>query len=197
MNREDFPMLKSGIIYFDNSATTFKPKCVIDSVVDYYSNYSGTVAIDDADIKSIDADSLCNLMALIQQDVYIFDDTLLHNIKMFGEYEKKDVDRIVEITKIDEIIDERGADYHCAENGSDLSGGEKQRISIARALIKDTPILLLDEATSALDNESEQVVQQSMEELAKKNPATMFIGYAKPELNQQYGGRITNGQIKG
>lgn len=135
---------------------------LINIIMNYYSNYSGTVAIDDADIKSIDADSLCNLMALIQQDVYIFDDTLLHNIKMFGEYEKKDVDRIVEITKIDEIIDERGADYHCAENGSDLSGGEKQRISIARALIKDTPILLLDEATSALDNETAQSIENTI-----------------------------------
>lgn len=135
---------------------------LINLIMNYYSNYIGTISMDGVDIRKINSNSLSNLMALIQQDVYIFDDTLVNNIKMFGEYDDKEVDRIIKLAKIGNVVDERGTNYNCGENGSALSGGEKQRISIARALIKNTPILLLDEATSALDNETAQSIENTI-----------------------------------
>lgn len=136
----------------------------------FYQVNSGAIFIDDFDIKDVTLSSLRNNIGVVAQDVYLFSGTIRDNIT----YGKADAtnDEIEGAAKLagahDFIISlPDGYDTYVGERGVKLSGGQKQRISIARVFLKNPPILILDEATSALDNESEKIVQQSLERLAK------------------------------
>ncbi len=135
----------------------------------FYDVTSGSITIDGKDIRTLTTDSLRNHIGFVQQDVYLFSGSVLENI----EYGKPGASReeVIEAAKragahdfICELQD--GYDTYVGERGVKLSGGQKQRISIARAFLKNPPVLILDEATSALDNESERIVQESLEKLA-------------------------------
>ncbi len=135
----------------------------------FYEVTGGAVTIDGKDIRKITLESLRSNIGVVQQDVYLFSGSVLENI----EYGKPGSDReqIIKAAKkagAHEFIMKlpNGYDTYVGERGVKLSGGQKQRISIARVFLKDPPILILDEATSALDNESEKLVQKSLEELA-------------------------------
>ena len=133
----------------------------------FYDVTSGYISIDNQDLQTISSESLYNLMTIVQQDVYIFDDTLKANITLSQSFTEDDIKKAVQQSGLESYIleNELGLQALCGENGSNLSGGERQRLSIARALIRKTPILLLDEATSSLDNKVTTEIENSILEI--------------------------------
>lgn len=130
----------------------------------FYDVTSGHISIDNKDLQAISAESLYNLMTIVQQDVYIFDDTLRANITLNQSFTDEEIKQAVQQSGLESYVleNESGLQTLCGENGSNLSGGQKQRLSIARALIRKTPILLLDEATSSLDNQVTTEIENSI-----------------------------------
>ena len=130
----------------------------------FYDVTSGHISIDNKDLQAISAESLYNLMTIVQQDVYIFDDTLRANITLNQSFTDEEIKQAVQQSGLESYVleNESGLQTLCGENGSNLSGGQKQRLSIARALIRKTPILLLDEATSSLDNQVTTEIESSI-----------------------------------
>ena len=130
----------------------------------FYDVTSGHISIDNIDLQAISAGSLYNLMTIVQQDVYIFDDTLRANITLNQFFTDEEIKQAVQQSGLESYVleNESGLQALCGENGSNLSGGQKQRLSIARALIRKTPILLLDEATSSLDNQVTTEIENSI-----------------------------------
>ena len=117
-------------------------------------DYRGMILYDGKELKTVSAGSLYDLVSIIQQNVFVFNSTIRDNITMFSGFPEEEIDRAVRLSGLKKLMDEKGADYLCGENGSGLSGGERQRISIARALLRRTPVLLVDEATASLDAET-------------------------------------------
>lgn len=145
----------------------------------FYEVSEGDIFIDGQNIKDIKLNSLRQNIGIVQQDIYLFAGTILDNIR-YGRFDATD-EEVIEAAKkanahdfIMELPD--GYDTDCGQRGVKLSGGQKQRLSIARVFLKNPPILIFDEATSALDNESEHIVQQSLESLAK-NRTTLVIAH--------------------
>ena len=128
-------------------------------------DYAGSLTVDGRELRDIDPDSLYDLMSLIGQSVFLFDDTVRRNITMFRDFPDEAVDAAVERSGLAPVLWEKGGDYRCGEGGRGLAGGERQRVSIARALLRGTPVLLLDEATSALDNETARAVTEAILDL--------------------------------
>lgn len=136
----------------------------------FYDVTGGTIRVDGQDIRNIKLSDLRNHIGIVQQDVYLFAGTILENIR-YGKPDasREEVIRAAKEANAHEFIMNfpDGYDTDIGQRGVKLSGGQKQRLSIARVFLKNPPILIFDEATSALDNESEKVVQESLEILAK------------------------------
>lgn len=142
----------------------------------FYEVSDGTITLDDIDIRDVKLKSLRKNIGIVQQDVYLFAGTVFDNIR-YGKADASEEEIIMAARNANahEFIMELPDGYHTdiGQRGVKLSGGQKQRLSIARVFLKNPPILIFDEATSSLDNESEKVVQESLERLAKDR--TTFV----------------------
>lgn len=133
-------------------------------ILNYYNDYGGSIIIDETNYREINPNSIYDIFSVIHQNVFIFDGTVKENIMLYQNYTDEQVENVIKLADLSKFINNlpNGLDTEIGENGSNLSGGERQRISIARALIKNTPILILDEATSALDKETAQEIEKEI-----------------------------------
>ena len=144
-----------------------------------YDPINGNILVDEEDIKNINLDSLRKEISIVDQNTTLFDDTVLNNIKYAKPTASRDeVVKASELAMCSDFISklENGFDTMIGENGVKLSGGEKQRLSIARALLKDSKIILLDEATSSLDSDTEEKIQKALAKLTS-NKTTIVIAH--------------------
>ena len=123
---------------------------------------SGTIRIGGQDTMDLGEDRIFKEISYIQQEVFIFDGTIRENISLFQTYREEELQSVIERAGLRNLIKEKGLDYLCGENGVALSGGERQRISIARSLLRKTPILLADEITASLDKENTYLVLDTL-----------------------------------
>ena len=151
---------------------------IINLLPRFYDPQEGLIEIDGQNIKNVSLSSLRKNISLVSQDVILFDDTVRNNISYAKPANEEEVIKACKFAASDEFIKKlpQGYDTMIGENGIRLSGGQKQRISIARAILKESPIILLDEATSSLDAESEEIVQNAINNLTK-NKTTLVIAH--------------------
>ena len=123
---------------------------------------SGTIRVGGQDTMDLGEDRLFKEISYIQQEVFIFDGTIRENISLFQTYREEELQSVIERAGLRNLVKEKGLDYLCGENGAALSGGERQRISIARSLLRKTPILLADEITASLDKENSYLVLDTL-----------------------------------
>ncbi|MEG0036296.1 MAG: ATP-binding cassette domain-containing protein, partial [Oscillospiraceae bacterium] len=145
----------------------------------FYDVSGGSLSVDGTDVRSLTTKSLRDHVGIVQQDIHLFAGTVMENIR-YGKPDASD-EEVIEAAKnanAHEFISAlpEGYETDIGQRGVKLSGGQKQRLSIARVFLKNPPILIFDEATSALDNESERMVQDSLEKLAK-NRTTLVIAH--------------------
>ena len=125
----------------------------------------GSVQIDGVSVSSISPHNISDLFSVVQQNVFIFDTTIENNVTMYKHFDQDIVNKAIKFSGLSNICNARGTRYMCGENGKNLSGGEKQKVSIARTLIKQTPIIIMDEATASLDTETTFEVENAILEL--------------------------------
>src|SRR6202041_1848344 len=145
----------------------------------FYEITSGPITIDGQDIREVQQASLRNALGMVPQDTVLFNDTVRYNIR-YGRWDATDaeIEAAARLAQIDGFIRlmPKGYDTEVGERGLKLSGGEKQRVAIARTILKGPPILLLDEATSALDSHTERDIQDALDRVSK-NPTTLVIAH--------------------
>ena len=152
---------------------------IINLLPRFYDPQNGFIKIDSQDISKIKLSSLRKNISLVSQDVILFDDTIINNIKFAKEDASiEEIKKACKFAAAEEFIEKLPNNYNTmiGENGVRLSGGQKQRLSIARAILKESPIILLDEATSSLDADSEEIVQYAIKNLTK-NKTTLVIAH--------------------
>jgi len=143
---------------------------LVDLLLNFYNLESGSITIDNQNINQINKYNFRSLFGLVSQNTMLFNDTIANNIRIGkNNATEKEVEAAAKIANIDKVIEklEEGYNTIIGDQGDNLSGGEKQRICIARAIVSDAPIIVLDEATSSLDAESEMYIQESLSFLKK------------------------------
>jgi len=163
-----------------------------------YMPTNGVISIDNQDISSVNLASLRNQISIVDHNITLFDDTILNNIKYARpDASNDDIYEAAELSMCKEFINnlEHGYDTMIGENGVKLSGGEKQRLSIARAFLKKSKIILLDEATSSLDSETEQKIQKALHDLTINKTTIVIAHRLSTILNSDKIFVIDNGKI--
>ena len=150
----------------------------------------------ETELREISSSNLFEIESIIQQNVFVFNATIRDNITMFRDFPEERINEAIRLSGLSALIEEKGADYLCGENGSGLSGGEKQRVSIARSLLKKSQVLLVDEATASLDAETAHQVSSAI--LGLEGVTSIVITHTLEEgLLKQYDSIFTlkNGAV--
>ncbi|MEG1255511.1 ABC transporter ATP-binding protein [Clostridium sp.] len=153
----------------------------------YYNNFQGNITLDNVNLKNIGTENLYNLTSIIHQNVFMFSGTIKDNITLYNDYSDEEVMEVVKTAGLYKLVSSlpKGIYEDVGENGNRLSGGEKQRVSISRALIKNSSILLLDESTSALDNKTSFEIEKAI--LSIKDLTAIVITHKlTPEVLESY-----------
>ena len=185
-NKSDGEVLKSINLSFEGGKMTSLvghsgsgKSTILNLIPRFYDRITGDISIDNQSIYNCTIESLRKNISLVSQETTLFDDTIKNNIKYANlDATDQEIYEAAKLSHSDEFINKLSNKYETliGENGVRLSGGEKQRISIARAVLKDSPIILLDEATSSLDADSEKIVQNAIKNLTK-NKTTLVIAH--------------------
>ena len=153
---------------------------ILNLIAKYYDPDSGEIGIGGQSIRNINSEDVLALISMVDQDTFLFNDTVRENIRYAKQSSTdEEIENACKKANCDRFIHklEEGYDTSIGENGNLLSGGERQRLSIARAILKDSPILLLDEATSSLDIENEFAVKQAISNLLQENKTVVMIAH--------------------
>lgn len=187
---KDEPVLKkASFVIPENSLTAIVgdsgsgKSTVFNLIAKYYEPDRGTVSIGGEDIGKVSSKEVLSYLSLVDQDVFLFNDTVINNIRYAKENAtREEVEEACRLANCHDFIEKmpQGYDTLIGENGNNLSGGEKQRISIARALLRNSPVLLLDEATSSLDIENELLVKKAIANLLKVKRTVVMIAHTLP-----------------
>ena len=169
---------------------------ILNLICKYYTPQNGSITIGGRNIDIASSEQVLSYISLVDQDVFLFNDTVYNNIR----YAKKnatdeEIQRACRLANCDLFIRsmENGYNTVIGENGSKLSGGERQRLSIARAILKDSPIILLDEATASLDIENELLVKQAVSNLLKADKTVVMIAHTLPIIRNAEKILVLNG----
>ena len=156
--------LKQGKKYAIVGGNGCGKSTLIKLISGYYSNFTGNISYDGKSIENLSIEKVNTMMAMIHQNVYMFDKSIKDNICLFKDFTEADINAALESSGADKFIGNMkdGLDYLVGENGSNLSGGQRQRVAIARALIQKTPILILDEGTSAIDMQTAYDIESKL-----------------------------------
>lgn len=163
-----------------------------------YATYDGNISVGGKELKDISLDSLYDLLSVVQQNVFVFDNTIENNITMFKHFPGERIADAIEKSGLRGLIEEKGREYRCGENGNGLSGGEKQRVSIARGLLCNASVLLMDEATSSLDASTSAFIEKTI--LRTQDMLRIVVTHKlNPELLRQYDQIVVmqDGRIEG
>ncbi|OOO00695.1 MAG: hypothetical protein ATN35_06000 [Epulopiscium sp. Nele67-Bin004] len=144
---------------------------LINLLLGLYTDYTGEILVDDIRLSNVSKQVLYNNVVVISQDIFIFDDTLKNNICLYMNYPPVELEQVLKLTKLEELVKKlpNGLDTILREDGNILSGGEKQRIAIARAVLKNSNFLILDESTSSLDNNTAYAIEENILSLEHKS----------------------------
>ena len=164
----------------------------------FYEVTGGRISIDGQDIRDVTQKSLRSAIGMVPQDTVLFNDTIRYNIR-YGRWEATDaeVEEAARLAQIDDFIrlSPKGYDTEVGERGLKLSGGEKQRVAIARTLVKNPPLLVLDEATSALDSRTEQAIQETLDRVAQSRTTIMIAHRLSTIVNADQIVVLDEGQV--
>ena len=128
----------------------------------YSNEYNGNILFDGIDLRNITYSSLSQIISVVQQNVFVFHDSIYNNICLYKSIPEEKFDYVIQKSGLSSLIQQKGKNFSCGANGSKLSGGEKQRISIARALLRNASVLFMDEASSALDEKTADEIMNSI-----------------------------------
>ena len=179
LNNISFSIPDCGLIAIVGDSGSGK-STILNLIAKYYEPKCGEIDIGGQSIRYVNAEDVLALISMVDQDTFLFNDTVRENIRYAKPSSTdEEIENACKKANCDAFIRkmEKGYDTHIGENGNLLSGGERQRLSIARAILKDSPILLLDEATSSLDIENEFAVKQAISNLLQENKTVVMIAH--------------------
>jgi len=159
---------------------------IIKLLLGYFQNYTGNITLDGINISDLSSENLYQLFSVMHQNVFLFDDSILNNITLYNEYKLEDIFNTIEKVGLSKYINNLQDNIYSKieGNGNNLSGGEKQRIALARALIKNNKWVIMDEATSYLDNETFSTIENLILRLRDVTCITITHRYSKDILEQ-------------